>query len=278
MVSVIVHADDFGLSEKVNEGILRAHVNGILTSTSIIAGGRAFDHAVDLIKANPSLDLGIHLTLIEERPLLPPEDVPSLLLNNGHFYPHAKNFFKSYILNKISLAEIRREFNAQFEKVSDFGLSISHIDSHQHIHILPKIFEITYELAEKYRVKQIRIPNEKFRFYMFKDISSYPRLLQSMLLKAILRFVNNDLKDSPPEFFGFFYGGKLNRKNLKNIIDVLPDGGVSEIMCHPGLDDTRSHYLHWDYNWNDELEALTDETIHSLINRKGILLTSYREI
>lgn len=95
MVSLIVHADDFGLSEKVNEGIIRAHIEGILTSTSIIACGNAFDQAVDLSKANFSLDVGIHLTLIEERPLLSPMDIPSLVLENGYFYPHAKDFFKN---------------------------------------------------------------------------------------------------------------------------------------------------------------------------------------
>lgn len=278
MVSLIVHADDFGLSEKVNEGIIRAHIDGILTSTSIIACGNAFDQAVDLSKANPSLDLGIHLTLIEERPLLSPVDIPSLVLENGYFHPHAKNFLKKYVLNKISITDIEREFNAQFEKVFDYGLPISHIDSHQHIHILPKVFEITSGLAEKYRIKQVRIPNERFRLYMFKRISSYPRVLQSLILKTIISFVDNDLIHSMPQFWGFFYGGRLNRYNLNTVIDNLPKNGVSEIMCHPGLKDSGSPYLHWEYNWNDELEALTDAKIRSLITRKGISLMSYREM
>ena len=107
-------------------------------------------------------------------------------------------------MNKISLVEIEREFNAQLEKVLDCELPISHIDSHQHIHMLPKVFEITARLAEKYGVKQIRILNERFRLYMFKRIALYPRVLKSLILKTIICFVDNDLIHSMPQFWGFF--------------------------------------------------------------------------
>jgi len=148
MKKIIVHADDFGLSEKVNEGILYAHREGILTSTSIMACGPAFDHAVHLIKEVDSLDIGVHLTAIEERPLLSPLYIPSLVTKEGRFYPHAKHFLKNYLLGRISLEEVRLEFTKQIEKILDSGIDITHIDSHQHIHILPGIFKITVSLAK----------------------------------------------------------------------------------------------------------------------------------
>ena len=276
-MKLIVHADDFGLTERVNEGIIRAHVEGILTSTSIMACGKAFEHAVELIKAERTLDVGIHLTLAEEHPVLHPDDIPSLVVENGHFYPHAKHFFMRYIQNKIAIDEVRREFKAQFEKVLDYGVRLTHIDSHQHIHILPKIFELTVEIAKKYRIKIIRTPNEKIQQYMFYRLPSYPRLVQLLIIKTILRFVNHNKEYISPQFFGFFYGGKLDRNNLMRVIDTLPKHGVGEIMCHPGLHDVDSDYTHWEYDWQDELEALTDTNVRTIINKKNISLISYRD-
>lgn len=278
MTFLIVHADDFGLTEKVNEGIVRSHINGILTSTSIMTCGNAFDHAVKLIKNHTSLDVGIHLTLTEERPLLLPEVIPSLIMNNGHFQPHAKQLFQKYIVNKVSIEDIRKEFSAQIEKALDYGLPISHIDSHQHVHILPKIYKIIIDLAKLYNIRAIRIPNEKLHRYMFGNIADYPRIVQLLIVKTILQFIKKNGAMKSPRFFGFYYGGKLNIDNLKTLIENLPKKGICEIMCHPGLNDINSDYLHWKYNWGEELEALTDKILPSLINKMSISLISYRDL
>src|SRR5262245_59394055 len=100
MLQLIVHADDFGLSEPVNRGILQAHQQGILTSTSIMAGGTSFRHAVDLARANPSLDIGVHLTLVEERPLLPASELSSLVDGSGRFYSHASVLTRRYLMGR----------------------------------------------------------------------------------------------------------------------------------------------------------------------------------
>lgn len=278
MRSLIIHADDFGLSEKLNEGIIRAHTDGLLTSASLIPVGSAFHSAVALSKYHPTLDLGIHLTLIEEKPLLPPEEIPSLVLKNGHFYPHAKKLFRQYLLHKISIEEVRNEFSKQIERVLDQGLQISHLDSHQHIHIMPKIFQVTVELAKKYNIRAIRIPNERLRFYMFKNPKSYSRLIQLLVVKTITSFLDPDSLIITDHFSGFFYGGRLNRNNLKKVIETLPEDGICELMCHPGLSDSDTRYSHWKYNWSDELMALSDSNIYSLIKEKGFTLKSYQEI
>ncbi|HEY4713486.1 MAG TPA: ChbG/HpnK family deacetylase, partial [Aquirhabdus sp.] len=116
---LIVHADDFGISEQVNDGILKAHLNGILTSTSIMATGAAFDHAVSISNSVPSLDVGIHLTLVEEKPLLEMRQISSLLDNNGRFYGHATIFTKKYLFGKIRIDEVVHELDAQIQKVLD---------------------------------------------------------------------------------------------------------------------------------------------------------------
>ena len=142
MKKLVVNADDFGLSIKVNEGILCAHQNGILTSTSIMANGMAFQHAVDTWKSNPTLDVGIHLTLVGEKPLLNPDVIPDLVNKKGICHQHAKDFVMKYMMGKISQKQIYQELEAQVVKVLDQGIVISHVDSHQHIHMLPQILSV----------------------------------------------------------------------------------------------------------------------------------------
>ena len=147
MLKLLVHADDFGLSEEVNEGILRAHRDGVLTSTSLMANGAAFEHAVGLTRTTPSLDVGIDLTLVEERPILDPREIPSLVDKDGRFHPHITTLAKLYLQGKIRPEEVHRELEAQIRKVRSHGVAISHADSHQHAHMLPDILRTTVELA-----------------------------------------------------------------------------------------------------------------------------------
>ena len=276
MCKLIVHADDFGLSEKINEGIIQAHIHGILTSTSIMANGRAFEHAVELCQSTPTLDVGIHLTLVGEQPLLNPGQIPSLVDNTGKFDHHATEFTKRYLLGKIYLPEVRRELEAQIEKVLSFGLSISHLDSHQHLHILPQILNITVDLAKKYNIRAIRFPCENLYVDMLRAQVSPSRILQSLVLKFLCFRGRNANIWRTDHFSGFLFGGNLNKQNLQKIIECLPRHGTCELMCHPGLDDPNTRYNHWGYRWSDELNALIDPDISNLIDHKGIHLTSYR--
>src|SRR5215217_3286278 len=110
---LIVHADDFGLSRSINEGILEAHCCGILTSASVMASGEAFDHAIQLVRGTPTLDVGVHLTLTEERPVLGCANIPTLLNDQGGFHANPGVFMQRYLFQRISLEDVRREFDAQ---------------------------------------------------------------------------------------------------------------------------------------------------------------------
>src|SRR6266849_6501592 len=112
-VRVIVNADDFGLTARVNQGVLEAHTRGILTSASIMAVGQAFEHAARLARATPALDVGVHLTLVEERPLLPRYQIPSLVGPEGRFPRHADRFVLRYFAGRINLLEVRQELAEQ---------------------------------------------------------------------------------------------------------------------------------------------------------------------
>lgn len=277
-LQLIVNADDFGISESVNNGILSAHQNGILTSTSIMANGLAFDHAVAMAKTAPSLDVGVHITLVEEQSLLDWQSIPSIADSSGKFHGNAKLFARKYFTGQIALAEVRAEIEAQIAKVINAGINISHIDGHQHLHMLPQVFDVVVELAKKYDIPAMRIPNEQVRSYMLKDVAKVSRVIELLMLKFFCHLRKSSDISSPDSFAGFYYGGRLNSANLMTILQQLPTTGVCEIMCHPGLPDPGNTRDHWSYHWPDELAALVDKRVMDYLQENGIELVSYRTL
>ena len=278
MCQLIVHADDFGLSEKINEGILYAYRNGILTSASLMANGAAFEHAIALYRTAPTLDLGIHLNLVNERTVLDSQKNSSLLDSKGRLHRNAKVFTRKYFTGQICLQEVKYELEAQIKKVLSQGVKISHLDGHQHLHMLPGIHRIILELAKKYGVPAIRLPSERVRGYMLQNIGMVPRVLELLVLNFFCRLRKKGDFQRANHFVGFFFGGRLNKSNLLTVLQSLPRTGTCELMCHPGFDDPHTQYGDWDYHWSDELTALTDNEIVEFIQSNGIRLISYHEL
>ena len=278
MPKLIVHADDFGLSEQINEGILQAHLHGILTSTSIMANGAAFEHAMSICRSVPSLDVGIHLTLVEEQPVLDASTLLSLVNVDGRFHHHIAEFMKRYCTGRISLREVRSELDAQIRKVMNRGVSVSHLDSHQHIHMLPCIWRITAELAMEYGIPAIRFPRERVRAYMLKQRGAISRVLPLLVLNCFCWLGRHTRALRTDHLVGFFFGGNLHKDNLQEVLRHLPRTGTCELMCHPGFDDPKTRYSHWGYHWVDELHALIDQEIVEELQRKGVQVISYRQL
>jgi len=277
MVKLIVHADDFGLDEEINNGIEKAHTQGILTSASIMPNGNSFGHAVSIAKSLPELDIGIHLTLVEETPLSDRKLISSIIDEEGNFYPHTSSFFTRYLMGKIDPAQVYRELDLQIQKVFDTGLPISHLDSHQHTHIIPGVFKEVVKLASKYKINAIRIPKEKIRLYML-----YPGNLLRVFELGMVNFMcglNKNKNLIKTDYFaGFYFGGQLGKSNLLKVLTTVSQPGIHELMCHPGNIPLHNEYSHWNYLWYDELSALTDPAIQEFITQKGISLISYRDI
>lgn len=276
-VRLIVHADDFGLTERINDGVLQAHLNGILTSTSIMPNGRAFEHAVATARLTPTLDVGIHLTLIEERPLLESGTIATLTTRDGKFHGHALGFIRRYVQGRISLTEITKELETQIQKVLAAGISPSHLDSHQHVHMLPGVLNIVVELSRQYGIPAIRFPRE---VGVFRQIGSAPlaRLIQALALNCVCHLGRDRIGCRTDFFAGFLFGGNLNKENLLKILTALHYDGTYEIVCHPGLDDPGTQYGHWGYHWLDELNALLDADIADFLQQRRIELISYRQL
>lgn len=278
MGRLIIHADDFGLTEKVNTGILQGFLEGSVTSTSIMATGTAFEHAIAICQDVPTLDAGIHLTLVGEKPILSGEVIKSLVNQEGRLHDHTRHFVQRYYCGHISLKEVQLELEAQIQKVLNTGIEISHLDSHQHLHMLPHIRSITVSLAQKYNIAAVRFPCEQVSFAMLRDRPCFPRIIQLLVLDAFCYMGRTMNVARTDRFFGFLYGGKMNKRNLLKTIERLPETGICELMCHPGVQDPDSPYTFWGYHWQDELNALLDPDIKTLLNHKGISLVSYRDL
>jgi chitin disaccharide deacetylase len=277
-LQLIVNGDDFGFSESINNGIVRAHTDGILTSASLVAAGGAFDHAVRLARARPTLDLGVHLTLTGERAAAPPLSVPSLLCDGRSLWPNPAEFLQRFVRGAISIDEVELELRAQLTRVLDTKLPISHLDGHQHLHALPGIRGVVAGLARHYAIDFVRRPCERLRAFMLHDPHRLGRAAANVALSLLCGFPLFSRTRSTNHFVGFYFGGRLNRANLTTLIDALPRSGTCELMCHPGADADDTGHFAADYDRRAECDALCDPDVRHELQKRGIQLVSFADI
>nr|ABV27233.1 cel operon protein [Chloracidobacterium thermophilum] len=286
---LIVNADDFGMCVGVNAGVLRAHQSGIVTSTTIMANGLAFDDAVARLRDAPRLGVGIHLVLMGGKPVAPPADVRSLLGPDGTFPNDFGVFVRRLLRRELRPAEMEVEFRAQVDKVLAAGIRPTHLDSHKHAHAHPQVLEVLIRVAENYDIRWLRCPHEHPQFVSLAglrpgEILTFVKQKASALalvryaadFQARLRTAN---VSAPDAFFGFAHTGLLNPALICCIIRLLPIG-ISELMCHPSeLDDTLRHYpTRLKTERLRELAALTDPQVQAEILHQNIQLVSFADL
>lgn len=273
MKRLLVNADDLGLSSAINAGILQAHIHGIVTSTSIVASGQAFDEGVELANQHPSLGVGVHLTLVEENSVS--QNVPSLAPHEVLPATYGQ-LVKNVLAGRIRLSDIEKEFRAQIEKCLLAGLKPTHLDSHQHTHALPLIFPIAIRIANDYRITGIRIPRGN---PTFQDLSA-PRFASKCVLSLFAHadalFPRRFCKTTD-HFKGLFESGALSESRLLQILEKLPEG-TSELVCHPGCDDPSPRYSSWNQRRQLELASLTSASARTAIQNLGIELMNYKQL
>ncbi|MHB8765378.1 MAG: carbohydrate deacetylase, partial [Deferrisomatales bacterium] len=273
---LVVNADDLGLSEAVNEGIAEGHRRGLVTAASLMACGQAFDHGADLARRLPGLDPGVHLTLVGEAPLLPPDRVPSLVGADGRFLPAAGAFARRYAAGAVRPDELAQELGAQVARVLARGLRPSHLDSHQHLHVLPGVLRVAVDLAQRHQIPFLRWPAEALGA---AALGTPGRALELLALRAVCGLAGRPRAvRTLDRFTGFLAGGRLDPTALAGLFRALPPGGTCELMCHPGRPDPGSRHRHWGYRWADELGALTDPAARDVLAARGVRLTSFREL
>ena len=279
MKQLIVNADDFGLHPLINAGIIKGHQEGFITSTSLMPSAPCWQEAVRLAKENPHLGIGVHLTLVGGVPsVLPKEKVSSLLDDDGLFLPDYVAFAKRYYGGAVKRSELEAELRAQLERALSCGVNITHIDSHQHTHVLPGINSLVLKLSNEYNIIRVRIPKEGY-FFTGGFQTGVGRLIGRSGLSfcadmAALRADSLGLRH-PQHFYGMLAGGHLNAQLIANILRQLPEG-VCEIMTHPGLDSAAlGKAFSWQYHWREELDAYLDAGNKALLKELGIEPVSF---
>jgi chitin disaccharide deacetylase len=271
--TLVVNADDFGLSQGINRGIRSAFNHGIVRSVSLMPNGPAFEDAVRMAARTPGLDVGIHLTLVNEQSIAPLAEVLGLADQQGLLPKSYLPFIARYILKRFRLNQIQTEIKAQIQKIQDAGISPTHLDSHQHLHVLPGVMDIVLEEALAAKISVIRLPWEKIAVGK-REIKQ--RVLFWLCRKASAKILQAGLR-YPDHFWGIGFSGRLNQVSLSQVIHQL-DEGVNELMCHPGFGDpeTQKRYP-WRNQWDEETAALCSDTIKKLIIEKKVRLASFRE-
>lgn len=260
MKNIIINADDFGLSKSVNAGILEAYSKGLVSSISLMACGSATDDAIQIIRDNQIADIGIHLVLDQEKPILAAQQIPDLVNRNGYFQERSKLLLKTCFMNKKVRNQIKSELSSQIEKVLDSGITPTHIDGHGHVHLYPGIIDIVIELSRKYKIFKSRLSYEPLREISLASLSfqTMKKLIVNVFsAMAREKLILNNIR-FPDRFYGTSCGGDLTYCDIASFMQAAPDQGVTEIMSHPGFisNDLRERYYSWGYKWESELETL----------------------
>ena len=273
-IVLIVNADDFGLARGVNLGVAEACDRGILRSASLLAGGAFAEDAARVALERPALGVGIHLALTQVRPVLPPSKIPALMSGRDLFPAGPREIVARLIGGKIPQSEILAEFSAQMDKALDLGLRITHLDSHQHLHLLPKVRDAFMEIARKYKIAKMRLPR------LGGPVRSYGEWLKAVAIAAHSRLYARTFDGMiySGKFWGLAASGDMNRERLLSILRALGPG-THELMTHPAAFDQSMHdSWHWDYHWEDELSALTDPNVLALVKSRSITLANFIDL
>jgi len=278
---LIVNGDDFGISEEANKAIVMAWREGILTSCSLMAGGRAFDDAVRLAGENPGLAVGIHATCVDGKSVLPPSEIPNLVDGSGNFPSDPAFAGLKYFFCRAARKELAREFEAQFEKFHASGLKCSHIDGHCHMHVNPAVFDPLVTLGEKYGVRRMRVPDDDFssaRPFMLGTSSKAGYALVFRLLSARMKSeLGGRGFKFPARVYGNFLSGAMTGDYVLSILEKLPIG-ISEVYLHPAFFADPDPDNVKEFQLMRELRILLDPRIRSKMNMLGIVPAAYSDL
>jgi predicted glycoside hydrolase/deacetylase ChbG (UPF0249 family) len=267
---LVVTADDVGLHPAITDAAVHAFRSGIVTACSVVAGGPSFEHAVATLCGAPELAVGVHLTLVGEVPLAPPARVRSLLGSDGRLHGGHAALFRRFVAGRIELAEIELELRAQIERVLGQGITVSHLNSHQHVHVLPGIIDIVARLAGEYRIGFVRLPVDRWPAGSVGPVRTLAvRTLRWFAERARLRLA---AVATPTRTIGVAAAGHLDVARLHALVPLIGEG-VTELVCHPGLDDASLGRAYpWGYCWEQETAALCDTGVKELMKQAGVQL------
>jgi hopanoid biosynthesis associated protein HpnK len=287
---LIVNADDFGFTAGINRAIVEAHTRGIVTSSTLMANGRALQDAVRLAKTVPALSVGCHVVLIDGEPVLDAKQLPSLTSqrsNRARFRDGVKSFAARALTGRLDPDEIEAEASAQIRKLQSAGLDVSHADTHKHTHLFPAVLRPLLRAAGASGVYAIRNPFGPRKPLKSSELLLRPSLWTRYAEVRILRPLAAKFRDlarregfaTPDGTLGIVVTGALDERLFRAIAAVVPDG-TWEFVCHPGYNDRdlKAASTRLRESRETELRVLTMPEARDLMSSQGISLISYREL
>ena len=276
MKNLIITADDFGAAIEVNQAVERAHRDGILSAASLMVAGPAADDALSRARAMPSLRVGLHLVLVEGKPVLPAAAVPDLVDKSGNFRTDMARTGAAMVFLPKVRAQVEAEIEAQFAAFAATGLTLDHVNAHKHFHLHPTIAGLIVTLGKAHGVKGARVPLEP------QDVLARVEKHRPSGVVALTAPFARSLKNrfrragilAPDHVFGLAWSGAMTRPRLTGLIENLPQG-LSEIYMHPAT----GHYSGSapGYHYGEELAALTDPGLPGLVMAKSIRMGGYAD-
>lgn len=293
MRQLIVNADDLGLTAGVNRGILEAHAEGLVSSTTLMANGRAFDHAVVSLRATPQLSVGCHVVLVDGAPVADPASVSSLVASSASdgsrtpvFYSRLSAFAGLALTNCLDRDQLTAEIVAQVRKLQAAGVSVSHLDTHKHTHVFPVVLDCLLRAARICGVPAIRNP-----FVPLGAMRGLHRIHRTLWKRygqvRLLRGFSGGFREkvaragllTPDGVIGVVETGAFEGSLLRRAMENLP-AGTWELVCHPGYDDGELRTIRTRLLESRDLERrlLMSEELKEFLARQKIRVISYRAL
>ena len=275
MKRVLFSADDFGLSLAVNEGIERAHRDGVLSTASLMVAGPAAGDAVTRARRLPGLRVGLHLVTIEGPPALPRDQIPALLDQDGSFPSDPLRLGLRYAFHPTARRQLAREIEAQFDAFDATGLSLDHANAHKHMHLHPVVGRMLIRAGLRHGLRALRVPSEptgplgEAATASSRALRHWTRLLRHQARRAGLA-VNDHC-------FGLAWSGHMSTSRIQRLLTRLPDG-FSEIYFHPASSRDRVlDHLMPDYEHEAELTTLCDPGLPDLLRRHDVVPSTWQD-
>jgi hopanoid biosynthesis associated protein HpnK len=268
---LIVNADDFGRSRSINEAVIRAHREGILTTASLMVNEDVCGEAVELAKQHPTMGVGLHLTLLMGHSALSPKEIPGLVNERGEFLNDPVKVGFRYFFTRALREQLRKEIHAQFARFRATGLPLDHVNGHLHMHLHPTVFRILMEDAGSLGIERMRLTRDPF--WMDVPLARGQRLYRA--LHALIYFILSGRAGAQfrekkirhtQRVFGLLQNARVDEAYILKLLPVLP-AGDSELYSHPSLD-----------NFKHEFDALISPRVKEQVKKLGIELIRHQDL
>ena len=271
---LVVTADDLGLTPGVNAAVADSCDRGIVTATSLLAVGQAFDEAANILRDRPQLELGAHLALVgEDPPLLSAREIPSLVDARGAFPLSYRTVVARGLAGRLDPDDVRRELGAQLERVLDLRLPVTHLDTHQHTHLWPAVAMVVVELARSAGIPAVRLTTSHARSVVGVGVRTLARPLRARVRSAGLA--------GTADYVGLDEAGSMDGARFGNALRAAAERGAAtlEVNCHPGVaGEAALGRFQWGYRWGAEAAMLVDPSTRAMVHSHGYRLGGFADL